>query len=86
MWPLNKPDDCWLGQKPVCGCMQVGNQDSSMQQAPAVQNARGSCQEMLKQQLHGAAPMPDTASVDSLEPRLQQSNGEALNTGMCCGS
>jgi hypothetical protein len=67
--------------------VQVGHQDSSMQQAPAVQSAQGSYQEMLKQQLHGAAPMPDTASVDdSLEPRLQQSNGEALNTGMCCGS
>ncbi len=58
-----------------------------MQQAPAVQNARGSYQEMLKQQLHGAAVVPNTANVgDSLEPRLQQSNGVASNAGMCCGS
>ncbi|KAL0045777.1 hypothetical protein WJX82_004129 [Trebouxia sp. C0006] len=61
---------------------QVGKQDSSMQQAPAVQNARGSYQEMLKQQLHGAAVVPNTANVgDSLEPRLQQSNGVASNAG-----
>ena len=87
MWPLNKADDCCVGQKPVCGCVQVGKQDSSMQQAPAVQNARGSYQEMLKQQLHGAAVVPNTANVgDSLEPRLQQSNGVASNAGMCCGS
>lgn len=56
-----------------------------MQQAPAVPNARGSYQEMLKQQLHGAAAVPDRLSVDdSLEPRLQQSNGEASNAGMSC--
>ncbi|DBA73193.1 TPA: hypothetical protein ACH3X1_011269 [Trebouxia sp. C0004] len=58
---------------------QVGNQDSSMQQAPAVQNARGSYQEILKQQLHGAAAMPGPTAIvdDSLEPRLQQSYGNA---------
>ena len=87
VWLLSKPDDCCLGQKPVCGCEQVSNQDSSMQQAPAEQKARGSYQEMLKQQLHGAAAVPNTTSVDdSLVPRLQQSNGEASNAGMCCGS
>ena len=87
VWLLSKPDDCCLGQKPVCGCEQVSNQVSSMQQAPAEQKARGSYQEMLKQQLHGAAAVPNTTSVDdSLVPRLQQSNGEASNAGMCCGS